>query len=76
MDKPSTDEPPSDNPPPDKSSFDRPSSDRSSSEVLRLQRHLAVRALVLAAVLGMTGEVLLSLLVVFVGLGILALMAG
>ncbi|MFB7629868.1 hypothetical protein ACFC0M_02800 [Streptomyces sp. NPDC056149] len=52
-----------------------PPSGKSPSDVALLQRHFAVRALVLAVILGITGEALLSLLVVLVGLGFLVFMA-
>ncbi|ANZ21418.1 hypothetical protein ACH4YO_02005 [Streptomyces noursei] len=50
-----------------------PPSSGTPSVGVRVQRHLAVRALVLALLLGLTGEVLLTVLVVLVGIGLLVL---
>ncbi|MFI0463994.1 hypothetical protein ACH347_07940 [Saccharopolyspora sp. 5N102] len=45
------------------------------SDVARLQRQFAGRALVLALLLGITGEMLLTILAALVGLGLLVLSA-
>ncbi|MGW3467324.1 hypothetical protein ACWDKQ_02360 [Saccharopolyspora sp. NPDC000995] len=45
------------------------------SDISRLQRQFALRALALALVLGITGEMLLTILVALIGLGLLVLSA-
>ncbi|MEV0701507.1 hypothetical protein AB0I53_26850 [Saccharopolyspora sp. NPDC050389] len=45
------------------------------SDVARLQRQFAVRALALALLLGITGEMLLTILAALIGLGLLVLSA-